>query len=173
MIILAFDLATNVGIAVGDAHGKPRLMSENLGEASENSTARFSRVLDLANTLVREHKPGLIAIEKPIVSGPVGKSSRALLTVGLRGCVMGVAGLRRVPVMEKDVGAIRAYFLGKGRWSAGEGKGAVFDKCVKIGWGPKNDDESDAAALWDFARHIKVGYGTLPIGLLGGREMRR
>ena len=71
--------------------------------------------------------------------------------MGLRGCVMGVAHMHHIPFDQYEVRTIRKHFIGHGGLKRSEAKAAAIKTCQMLGWNPKNDDEADAGALWDYA----------------------
>lgn len=180
MIILAFDLASVTGVAVGQPGGKPIAWSVDLGKA-RSEDFRFSQALVLTHKLIEQHKPDLIAIEAP-VGGP--KTSHFL--VGLVACVRGCAFNRRVKIESFNIASIRKHFCGghvtsaayghldpKKRKGAARaaGKALVMQKCRLLGWDAEDDNAADACALWDAAcsqqsrSHQVATVG----GLFGGR----
>lgn len=160
MIILALDLASVTGVAVGSPGGKPTAWSVDLGKA-KSEDLRFSQALVLTHKLIEHHKPDLIVLEAP-VGGP--KTSHFL--VGLVACVRGCAFNRRVRIESYNIAAIRKHFVGGHVTSAAyghlpqnkrknaaraAGKNAVMQRCHQLGWEAGDDNAADAAALWDYA----------------------
>lgn len=168
-MILALDIATNMGVALGKPGATPIAWSVNLGKAPDER--RFSKVLTVTSSLIAEHKPDLIALEAP-VGGP--KTSHYL--VGLVACVRGVAFNRGVRVMSCPIGAVRKHFTGR-NWTArdfpGMNKGAqkaaikaqVMARCKLLGWDVRDTDAADAAATWDYACAM-TGTQVAPAGEL-------
>lgn len=156
MIVLALDIATQTGIAVGSAGSAPRAWSVDLGKG-RSEDARFSKALVVTHKLIEEHRPDLIAVEAA-VGGP--KTSHFL--VGLLACVRGCAFNRGVPLKVYPINAIRKHFLGKAYTvkdfpglTHGKAKQAikaqVMGRCALLKWDVPDADAADAAALWDFA----------------------
>lgn len=165
MILLAMDLATRTGLAIGDTSGGPLCHTETLGKPGEGHGHRFSQCLHMTRRLIEQHKPAVIAIEAPIVTGAKGGAERAQLAMGLRACVMGICHIRGVRFLEYPVQTIRKHFIGQGNLKRDEAKRAVMNRCRQLGWHVDNDNESDAAAVFDLAR-AKLRYSaTLPPGL--------
>jgi hypothetical protein len=77
--LLALDIATVTGVAVGETRGLPVCFSERLGESGEPHGPRFSRMLELTAHLIARHEPELIAIEAAIAAGPAGGAERVQL----------------------------------------------------------------------------------------------
>jgi hypothetical protein len=160
MIILALDLASVTGIAVGSPGGNPNAWSIDLG-AGKSEDFRFSQALVYTHRLIERHKPDLLAIEAP-VGGP--KTSHFL--VGLVACVRGCAFNRKVRIESYNIAAIRKHFVGGHVTSAAykhldpkrrknearkAGKNLVMSRCRQLGWDAEDDNAADAAALWDYS----------------------
>lgn len=181
MILLALDLASVTGVAVGSPGGAPTTWSVDLGKA-RSEDLRFSQALILTHKLIERHKPDLIAIEAP-VGGP--KTSHFL--VGLVACVRGCAFNRKVRIEAYNIASIRKHFCGghitsaayghlepKRRKNAARaaGKNAVIQRCRQLGWTVDDDNAADAAALWDYACALESRahqISSLP-GLFGGKH---
>lgn len=160
MKIVALDLATNTGVAVGDAGGTPKAFHERLGEAGSSHAARFSQMLRFTDLLIQRHKPDLLAIEQPIAAGVMGGEERVQLAMGWRAIVFTVAYRRGVRCVEYPVSSIRAHFIG-GAVPKGAGKRLTLERCARLGWAAADDNEADALALWDFTR-MKHGAPSTP-----------
>lgn len=156
MKVLAFDLATSTGVALGHAGQTPRAWSVDLGK-ERGHAARFSKALRMVRLLTDDFKPDLIAVEAP-VGGP--KTSHFL--VGLSACVTGEAMNQGVRCEKFAINEIRKHFLGKhltvkhfphlkSHQAKAEIKRSVMNRCALLGWHVPNDDAADAAALWDYA----------------------
>lgn len=171
MKILALDIATNTGVAVGENGSAPVCWSESLGQAPDER--RFSNVLRLLDRLIDEHKPDLIAIEAAI-----GGKHASQYLIGLVACVRGCAYLNNIQSEVYYLASIRKHFLGKAlsvrdfpamtRGNAKRAiKKAVMDRCALLGWKVSDDDAADAAALWDYAMSRSITkYHAAPSGEL-------
>lgn len=166
MKILGFDLASNAGCAFGEVSGIPIAWTEVIGEAGGTQPARFSQMFHLTSALIKKYDPDIIAIEKPIAAGVVGNEARIQLAFGYRAAVFAVAHMRFKRVVEYDVGTIRKYFIGKGNLKRVEAKKQTVERCGRLGWTVKNDDEADALAVWAYARNELAKIQTQqPLGL--------
>lgn len=169
MKVLALDVASHIGIAVGESGSVPLCWSEYLGGPPDER--RFSQAIRLTDQLIREHKPEFIAVEAA-VGGP--KASAYL--IGLLACVRGIAFLRGIPCEALHLAAIRKHFVGKnltvkdfpGMKHAQAKKAikqVVIQRCRVLGWTVPDDNAADAGALWDYACSIKApGYQARPVG---------
>lgn len=157
-MILALDIASLTGVAVGRPGSRPQAWTVDLGRTDD---VRFANALRMTDKLIREYQPTLVAIEAP-VGGP--KTSHLL--VGLVACVRGACKARGAPVEAFNIASIRKHFVGghvtsahyqhlppKARKLAARkaGKAAVMNRCRSLGWPVVDDNEADACALWDFA----------------------
>ncbi len=163
MKVLALDIATRCGIAIGTPGGEPRAWSEDIGKGLPEEQ-RFSRVLVLTHKLLAEHKPDMVAIEAAI-GGP--KASSYL--VGLVACVRGVCANRQVECKPYVLAAIRKHFLGKHYGvkdfpglphakAKAAIKGKVLERCGLLGWSVPDHDAADAAALLDYALSVNTNH---------------
>lgn len=176
MKILALDIATNTGIAVGTSGSDPLCWSENLGKGPEDR--RFANVLRLTARLIEQHEPDLIVVEAAI-GGPKASAYLIGLVANVRGC----AATRGVKCEGAHLGSIRKHFLGKalttkhfpGMKHADAKKAIkaeVVKRCQLLGWfipvderGLPDDDAADAVALWDYAQATYgTGYQSKPHG---------
>lgn len=156
MKIVALDIASVTGVAVGCPNSSPQCWSVDLGKKLSEEQ-RFSKALVMTHSVIAEHKPDLIAIEAA-VGGP--KTSHFL--VGLLACVRGCAANRGVPAEVYAIGAIRKHFTGR-VWTVKDFphlkhaaakaaiKQQVIDRCHLLGWSPQDDNAADALALLDYA----------------------
>lgn len=170
MKVLALDIATQMGVAVGESGESPVAWSVDLGKGCSED-ARFSTALQISAALVKDHAPGLVAIEAPI-GGP--KTSHYL--VGLVACVRGVCANRGITILMCDIGSVRKHFTGRA-WTARDFprltkakakeaiKGKVLERCRLLKWQVPDHDAADAAATWDFAC-ATMGAMTAPGGQL-------
>ena len=168
MIVLALDVATNMGIAVGKSGGAPRAWSVNLGKAPDDR--RFSRLLQVVSALLEEHKPDLVAIEAPI-----GGGMKSDYLVGLAACARGVCFNRGVRAEVCAISSVRKHFLGKhlttkhfpGKTAAAAKlaiKTQVIARCGLLGWQVEDHDAADAAAIFDFACATWCRVQSAPLG---------
>jgi len=173
--ILALDLATSTGVAVGDSCGTPASETVSLGNPPDDR--RFSNALRLTNDLIERHNPDLIVVEAP-VGGP--KASAYL--IGLVACVRGCTYGRGILCKNAHLATVRKHFLGKSLsvkhfphlkpMAAKKAiKQEVITRCRLLGWKPETDDEADACAIWDWAcATFAPKYRAMPLGGLFPRE---
>lgn len=174
MKILALDIATTCGCAVGEAGGAPRAWSVDLGKRLSDRE-RFAKTIGLARWACQKYSPDLVAIEAP-VGGP--KTSHLL--VGMWACAMGEATRAGVQVVKCDIPTVRKHFLGEHlttkhfpglapAQATAEIKRAVMNRCRALGWEVEGHDAADAAAIWDYACAVHhPDHHTTTIGGLFG-----
>lgn len=153
--VLALDTAIATGCAFGVAGGKPHCLTVNLGKASWDT--RFARMLRLVDHAITKFNPDLLAVEGT-AAGSYGNPD----LIGLAICARAQASLRGVRTAIYMPNSVRRHFLGKAltaRDFPGRTKGAakaaikgqVIARCVLLGWDVADDNQADAAALFDFA----------------------
>lgn len=168
MKILAMDVATNLGLAVGVSGSQPKAWSVSLGKAGED--ARFSKILAVTAALLSEHQPDLVAIEAPI-----GGKTKSDYLIGLAACARGVCFNRSVRVEVCNIATVRKHFLGKhftakhfpGKTPAAAKqaiKVQVIARCGLLGWHVEDHDAADAAAIWDYATATWARSQAAPLG---------
>lgn len=169
MKVLALDLATVTGCAVGEPNGVPVAWSVDLG-TKKSEDDRYAAALRLTHDLITKHSPSHIAVEAP-VGGP--KTSHYL--VGLFACVRGCARARGVPLEHYSIASIRKHFVGKNLTvkdypglKSGQAKRAIKDtviaRCRQIGLDPEDDNCADAFALLDYALAQHRLHQSIPAG---------
>ena len=162
MFLIAFDLATNTGIALGDTSATPTALSEILGEAGTHHGARFAQALRMTTNLILEHKPDAIVIEEPIAGGVKGDENRLKVLMGLRACIYAAGHLRKVKVFEYPVQTVRKHFIGRGNLTSALAKAETIARCGRLGWKVTDHNQADAMAVWDYARSRLTRMSTLP-----------
>lgn len=158
--ILAMDLGTKTGWALGPAGACPRSGTVVLKHPDEPRDVCFSNMIFWLNdTLGRQPKPALIVKEAPFHLGAFAKRGNSeaavLLTYGLHAVVEGIAHRWEVPCRSVADGTVRKHFLGKGRiGDRAATKAAVLDRCRLLRLIPKDckdEDRADALAVHDWA----------------------
>lgn len=153
--ILALDLATTTGFALGDRSGVILSGSRRLPKTGDD-LGRFGRAFrDWLLIGLRRHKPELIAYEQPMLRGADTNINTLRKLYGLAFMVETVAGDTefQIPCVEVNNGDWIKHFLGAGnvpRDSIARKK-AVFRICGIRGWKVEDYDEGDALAILDYA----------------------
>lgn len=154
-MILAFDLATQTGWAVGVR--EPVMGSRRLGPTGCDHARAGAGLVALMQELVGQYDPSLILFEQPIdkmVMRPNDKIKMNPATIyRLHGLAFVCESLARswgIECQSVNMHTARRMFLGSGMVPRGRDKvkAAVMDGCRLRGWHPQNDDEGDAACVW-------------------------
>lgn len=156
MKILALDIATKMGCAIGHVQGKPHSWAVDFGKGLDHDE-RFAKALQFVQAVHREFKPDLVAVEAAI-----GGSDANAYLIGMVACIRGQAKALGVPTVAYHSGSIRKHFLGKALTSRDfpgmsqakaklEIKQKVLVRCRALGWTVGGLDEADAMATWDYA----------------------
>jgi|GEM_PF-573756 len=152
MIVAALDLATKTGVAVGPCGGQPELWTLDLKSEHE---AKFHATLlmkihGLTQRLIVEVGVTKIFIEKPFVAGH-NNFETTLLTIGLTANVISWAERKGIPFDLIPAQTVARHFIGSGKMKRDAKKAAILAQCQTRGWAPQDDNQADAAALWDLA----------------------
>jgi Holliday junction resolvasome RuvABC endonuclease subunit len=173
--ILAYDLGTTTGCAFGAVGETPQMWSETFGEAGPSHAHRFTQALIQFRKHIDRHQPNLVVIEAAIAAGPKGGAARVQVAMGLRACVLIAAQAKGVRWGEYAVQTVRKHFIGKGKGHGrNEAKAQTMKRCRMLGWKVLNDNEADAAALWDLACMKERRIATAaPMGLFDYESAKR
>ena len=157
MLISAIDLGATTGVAWGVPGHRPTLDSWDL-----RAPTLGERGLKLMRHLVEHldaHEPDQLYVEAaPNLAGMMQRGTNIETLQSLYGyhcLVLTVAESRGLRGKSVDVQPARRWFLGF-RPRAGEGKAAVLTRCRVLGWTPNNNNEADAACVWDYAASIEA-----------------
>tara|TARA_Y100000310_G_C20568932_1_gene756972 strand:+ start:765 stop:1280 length:516 start_codon:yes stop_codon:yes gene_type:complete len=155
-IILALDLATRTGFAIGPVLPAPRLVGK--GEAKPQSGAKsfegsvgksLAGLSRFVYDLIEEHKPTLIVFEAPLdprhLKGKTKKIAGRRL-IAMAGLIEMIAFQKQIPVREVPPHKIKKHWTGNGSAS----KGDMLNVCALHGWNVTDDNEADALALLDY-----------------------
>jgi hypothetical protein len=167
---MAFDIATQTGVAFGPAGGTPRAVSVDLGKGLPEAQ-KFSRMLRLVDDFLTRHEPDLVVYEAAI-----GGANSSQYLIGLVGCLRGAAFNHRLDPKAVYLAGVRKHFIGKnltskdfpglGSYAAKkEIKRVVVNRCRSLGWDVEDDNEADACAAWDYACATMAGVQARPGGL--------
>ena len=142
-VILALDLAKQLGFCVGKPGHKPTMGSVSLKTRSLHEGAKFCVLVDWLAPMIKEHRPFRIIYEAALI--------------GYANIVDMMAHRWGIEVVKSASSTARKHFIGNGRHP--DAKPEVMRECQRRGWDPIDNNASDAAALWDMA--CKMYYPTL------------
>lgn len=159
-ILLALDLATNIGAACGEPGSTPRAWSYRLPSTGDD-VGRFLDVFsDWLIYAINKEQPTDIYFEGAFIGMKTARKT-ALKLIGLCSVAELIAFRRKLPCFEASNSEVCKYFTGRARYPHPNKnvarrlkKEAVMSKCDRLGWKYTDDDAADAAALWCFAEHL-------------------
>ena len=157
--ILALDIATNTGVALGDPRaGLPKLWTVRFGAQGSSLEASFAEAIAWTKDRLIDDKPSMIAFESPMapsfMKGHTNANTIRKL-MGLAAVIGGTAhGMGFYNLAEASVRDIRQHFLGTTRLRSADAKKATIARCRDIGLDTRDDNQADACALWCFAARL-------------------
>ncbi len=147
-MILALDLATLTGYAVGGDGFPPRGGTINLKPAKgETDAVRFLRLTQHLKRIIKEHEITEIYFEKVdfIVSTRQGH-----LWGGYWSYLLGVAHANKLTCTGINVKKLKKYATGNGNAK----KEQMIQAAIAKGWRPQDDNEADALWILDYAINV-------------------
>ena len=152
-IILALDLATTTGFAVGEPGAVPYHGSIRFAKAGASHEAIFARAAQWMNGLLVAHAPSLVVWEAPMpTSFSRGRTTSDTTTIlhGLPAVIGAVAYLKGIfDIRKAETRAVRNHFIGCNPKRA-KAKPMVIRQCRAMGWDVVDDNAADACALWHY-----------------------
>jgi hypothetical protein len=156
MIILALDLATNSGFAIGvPEEPMPIYGSVAFAKPGASVDAILGNAqVWLIETLKRE-RPDLIVYEKPLPNfrriGQTNSNATLILNALpgiLRACAFNLGLYNKV--RDVTVLDVRNHFLGSCKLERKKAKALTIKICNGLGWKPQDDNAADALAIWNY-----------------------
>lgn len=174
MNVMAFDIATQTGVAFGPAGGTPRAVSVDLGKGLPEAQ-RFSRMIRMADKFLTMHEPEVVVYEAAI-----GGQNSSQYLIGLVACLRAAAANHGLDAKPVYLAGVRKHFIGKNltkkdfpglsaHAAKRETKRVVMSRCRALGWDVEDDNEADAMAAWDYACATMAGVQSRPGGLFDAR----
>jgi len=147
--IMALDLSTRVGWAVGVPGERPRYGTWMLPSMADNGRCGAALVAALEDAIT-VHAPTHIVAEAPLPLPAQNHAATARLQFGLAWTVAMVGYWRDVQTRECSVDKARMGILGRCRFAGhrDEAKRVVMGWCEKQGWPVDDDNMADACLLW-------------------------
>jgi len=152
-LVMALDIGNVTGIAEGPPGPvRPILYSKKFILDNDSSIDGYGRAVAFMALRLREIEPLVIFVEGIVPEFKLfgqTTSESSMNRIGLYGALCGVASAKGIPVIAASIARVRTNILGHGHKLKGEqAKKRVKRECEMRGWGPKNNHESDAAAVW-------------------------
>jgi hypothetical protein len=166
--VLGIDLSSrSAGFAYGAPGEKPRLWSVDFMRDGDVHDF-YGNLTAYTATVLRDNPIKLVAIEELIApSAMAGRSNNdvTMTTVGGYAIVIGIIKCKKIPYQPVRVETWRKHFIGIGKLThikkpaerRKEGKRLAVQRCRQLGWKVDNDDEADAAGIWDWAGATHMG----------------
>lgn len=160
-MILALDLATNVGFALGDVRGVKVSGTRRLPSTGDDLGAFAAAFRDWLTIGLKRHKPTSLVYEQPIMAAGHTTPMTLRKLCGL--CwqtELTVRDLKNAGVLspgfevsEINMSDWRRHFLGSGNVPSERAKikAAVMQMCRVRGFHFDSDDEAEAIAILDYA----------------------
>jgi len=174
-MILALDLATVTGWAFGAPGEQPQSGVIRFGRGNATHGQIAAEAIAWFIEFLGEMKPTQIVFEQPLPPNFTGGHTTlntALVTMGLPFLMQGIAyKLGMFNVAAVRVSDIRNFFIGENMKSE-EAKRLTFERCQRLGFEPKDDNASDALALWCYqCARIKPELAHKLTPLFGGARL--
>lgn len=148
-VLLALDLSTQVGWAVGPIGGEPICGTWVLPQIGGEG-ARFASFENVLADAIAVHEPSVMAVEAPLPLPAMNNREVAFQQLGLRAIALSEAYRASASVHESDTYTVRLAVLGTGRFPAGKVKDAVLAWAKREGIDVPDHNAADAACLWTF-----------------------
>jgi hypothetical protein len=174
-MILALDLASRSGWALGAAGETPRSGSVSFARAEHSMAAHFVGCRQWLTDFVAVNNPRIVVFEAPLAPSYVaGRTNTDTVRklMGLTAIVEEALYGKGFDVREAPVSKVREFFLGTAHLKRREAKQATKHRCVELGWRPCDDNAADALALWAYMVGIVAPAHGLKLLPLFGREVR-
>ncbi|WMT90120.1 hypothetical protein [Pelagibacterium sp. H642] len=161
MKVMALDVATVTGWAVGEIGSKPLSGALRFAGKGTAHPRLWLKAMIWMHDQLKIHRPDVVYMEAAINSASLEGKSNPTTFVLLNGlqAVLATAVESRLPVSAKTikVNTVRKHFLGAGNIPGKVAKPMAKAKCIELGW--VDDDASfdrcDALAVWAAACEIE------------------
>lgn len=149
--VLFLDIATHTGWCEGEPGGKPIFGSFRCSKEGDNAD-KFAGMFKWVAERCQAFKPRHLFFEAPLARN----ATTAEALMGMAANAQSAARLCGVySIKRAHVGSVRKFFLPPGSPRSGDAvKQATIQRCRELGYEPKNDDEADAIAGWEYACSI-------------------
>lgn len=155
MIVLALDISSKIGFAVGPPGRKPIFGTHPLPKSFDPNDfgQRFAAFRVWLLDMMILHRPNMLAFEEPIAPRGVNMASSwttIRFLIGLVSIAEEAAGAMHVDTTEANVSTVKKHWAGSGRAD----KRDMIAACNRMGWHVATDHEADAIGLWDYTIHV-------------------
>lgn len=155
MKVLALDIASSVGFAVGEAGRAPIWGTHRLPKPFDANDfgQRFVAFDQWLSDMIAAHQPSIVAFEEPIAPRGVNMVSNwttIRFLIGLVSIAELAAHRAGCDTCEANVSTVKKHWGGSGRAD----KSDMIAACARMGWRVATDHEADAIGLWDYTIHV-------------------
>jgi hypothetical protein len=154
-LILALDIATRTGWALGELGTMPNSSSIRFGNQSTDADVIFKSALCWTEGFVKRVRPDLVIYEAMLPPlAKLGVTSAAVRDrlAGLQGIMRAVCRRYEVGlIVDCNVGDVRQHFIGDRRLKRDPAKREVLRRCAQLGWAACDDNAGDALAIFSYA----------------------
>jgi crossover junction endodeoxyribonuclease RuvC len=149
--VLALDLASVTGWAVGEPGGEPVHGSLRFASRGASHEAVFAGALKWMNDAITEYRPHTVVWEAPMpTSFKTSNVNTTTLLYGLPAVIGTVAYIRGVfGIRKAETRDVRLHFIGQNPKRV-RAKPLVMQKCRAMRWEVEDDNEADALATWSY-----------------------
>ncbi len=160
-LVVAFDIATATGVALGRLGEKPRVTTWDMREVGPSRTLRLLHFSNLCDEFFSRHHIDVLRYEAPMpiaVASKIGASEETMLLlrgmIGVLECCGARAGI--YDIKSFAVQNARKHLTGqrtfpKNAKGESQAKAAVMKMARALGVDCKNDNESDAFCGWSYS----------------------
>lgn len=183
MLVLALDLATKSGVALGKAGERPHSFSERLRGPEDEPERAFKKLGIMLRDIFMVNAVDLVVVEAPMSMGGMleqdDKSPRGfrfrsnpetiLILQGLYAVTFGICGPYGIRCKKANVQTVRKHVVGAARPT--DPKNAVINRLHQIGYldrDCRDDNRADAVALHIWASDTFGKPATRDLHLFGG-----
>jgi hypothetical protein len=151
-MILALDLSSHCGWAVGGPNGAPTF---GVWELAKIENGDCGALIDSFYAALTNHvsffKPSLIVYECDLSLHRQNPDTTALMQMGLVCATQHVGHCHGVKRLAQDAGTARKLVLGQYRFPKGTAKDYVLAWCGVMGYRTRDHNAGDALVLWNYA----------------------
>jgi len=158
--VVGIDAATATGICRGYPGAAPQMLSVDF--SAPTPEGQFAKALDwaLGYFTPLAATPIFVYIEEPLPIAVVAKSGHSSASAikvlnGLYAIISAACVYNNIPITAVSPSRARSLFIGA-NYERSEAKRRALGICDILGWGAKDDDQADAAAIWHYGCWIEA-----------------
>jgi crossover junction endodeoxyribonuclease RuvC len=158
-MILALDIATRMGWALGEPGDVPVSGTVRFGGDEASLWARYHHALRWAIRFCHQHERiTKLVIEDQLNPRAFSSKEGAELLFGLPAVIAACAYDRGIyDIQRHKVADVRGVFINNRSLKTDAAKAAVMRRCRKLGWQACDHNAADAMALWAYECSLRRG----------------